>query len=148
MTPDHEFETIISDSFTHTNEEPNQGHIFCQKPGEQAGKWFIEGLNLTEIYTIELVFYSNSFSYTDGTNRYYLFEDLPEVVPVYNHTLKFVDKIVIPSETKVKGEVKLNLDLDSHSSINSGILYKIEVDMYVIGQTWENPTGSVVNDGI
>jgi len=77
---------------------PNQGFISCQKSGEQSGKWFIENLTLTDDSTVWLVFYSNSFSYTDGINRYYLFGDQVKTTVHYIHYL-YVKNYFISSQS-------------------------------------------------
>ena len=72
------------------------GSISCQKTGEQSGKCFIENLALVDNSQITLQFYSNSFSYSDGTNRYYLFGVNSDTKVKYGHILKVYNQIVVP----------------------------------------------------
>ena len=76
------------------------GNITCQKAGEQQGKWFIENLNLTSSTILYIMFFSNSFSYSDGVNRYYLFgNDYLEPTWVYTHALVIQDPIFTSQPT-------------------------------------------------
>ena len=89
---------LLDETFTHENEEPNQGSVSWQRSEEQAGKCFIENLNLTRSTEIYIYFYSNFFSYTDGANRYYWFGDSDNVTLQYTIKLHVIDQIIIPNE--------------------------------------------------
>ena len=76
------------------------GNISCQKAGEQPGKWFIENLTLSDSSILYITFFTNSFSYSDGSNRYYLFgNNFNDVMEAYTHVLIVKDPVFVSQPT-------------------------------------------------
>lgn len=150
----YEDEVLINQTLTHTGEEPNQGYVSCQKSGEQSGKCFISNLNLTAGYDLNIIFYTNSFSYKVGSTRYYLFGDSTAVAIAYTHTLHIVGQILASPDTEGFDKITYNSDNSSSSSyfyydniyydIHSGwTISSVVLDLYVSGQVCESPTATI-----
>jgi hypothetical protein len=151
---------LFSQTFTHTNEEQNQGNVMCNKPNEQAGKCFIEGFSLSYSTQIYICFYTNSFSYTDGTSRFYLFGSHNRTNSQYCHKLYYIVNLQIVEESDEYAWKKLFLKIDSSFNIHKHKvnlvhpldhyykpsqfeLFSANIELYVDGQVCETPTASI-----
>jgi hypothetical protein len=154
---DNSNDAYFSQTFKHKKEKPNQGIVSCNKSSEQAGKCFIEGISFDNITEIFILFYSNSFSYKNGTSRFYLFGDHENVEVQYCHKLHYLIDSQIVEESDEHAFNKLSLKIDSSLLYNSNYhlsfkyLYNIffmtfiyaDIELYVDGQVCETPTASI-----
>jgi len=117
---DYEFDASFS---------PNQGSISCQKSGEQSGKCFIENMTLENNSKVCLFFYSNSFSYSDGTTRHYLFGDQATTKTMYSHCVYVKNQMIISKSTSTNVFTYQNdriLPIDLQENITTSFILPYE----------------------
>ena len=111
---------------------------------------------MTRSTNIAIYFYSNSFSYTDGTNRYYWFGDSDNVTTKHIIYLYVIDQIIIPREDNaLVDEIDLyddHLEYSSHDYFGTSLVYdrtnglyykSITLSLYVTGVSCSTPTATL-----
>jgi hypothetical protein len=112
-------------------------------------------------HEIYILFYSNSFSYTDGTSRFYLFGEHENVEEQYCHKLYYFVNSEIVQESdgyafnklSLKINPSLQVEFSSHFLSFEGTYNNFlknvnfaDIELYVDGQVCENPTASISFD--